>query len=140
MDELFPWSPGLGENGFTPNIMREHRITPGKNYSPLQTSSYLNSSSKSLIKNPSHDALMSPNDMMDSSSAEAFSPTTQSLLMMSPPPELKNDTRKGPKFGGNSSKCSPVPGHSMPPPRSKKGGTSAANFKVRFLYLPNIIR
>jgi hypothetical protein len=97
MDELLPWSPGLGENGFTPNIMRENRITPGYQEGPPTTHSYLQSS-KPAVETSSHASFMSPTDMMDSSHTEEISPTTQSLLMMSPPSVIKGD---------------------MPPPRSK---------------------
>ena len=107
MDELLPWSPGLGDNGFTPNIMRANRIAPGQG--------------------SSHPSFMSPNDMMDSSTTEDISPTTQSLLMMSPPPlsvMKSNGRNQSGKYGAGASKCSPVPGHTMPPPSSKRAEPS----------------
>jgi hypothetical protein len=127
MDELLPWSPGLGDNGFTPNIMRANRIAPGQG--------------------SSHPSFMSPNDMMDSSTTEDISPTTQSLLMMSPPPlsvMKSNGRNQSGKYGAGASKCSPVPGHTMPPPSSKraepsnnaKGGSTRSSSDLQKIVSP----
>lgn len=97
MDELLPWSPGLGE--LTPIINSAHRITPGRRSALNQTRAAGSSATQMVASsdisrslgqtsrsNPER-GLLSPNDVLQPSQSDAlaFSPTTHRLLsMMSP--------------------------------------------------------
>jgi len=130
MDELLPWSPGLG--ALTP-IISTHRITPGQRQITATSQMHrTRSTTKSVQSNvASTKVLMSPNDIMDSSGASeafSFSPTTQSLLsMMSPSPATKADAvkssaEKPPETGIGGSGCRRASrSRAMPPPPSSGG-------------------
>jgi len=115
MDELLPWSPGLGE--LTP-IISAHRITPGTQQSLTRL---LNSRSSASAKESS--SRLSPSEA--STEAFAFSPSTQTLLsMMSPPSTVKSSDRRkaasSAKHEDPNSRVSKVqstsPIRNMPPP------------------------